>query len=130
MALLASNRKTLNPRIQTAGMRLFRDLGRVKARKRQNSVSVNSVGMLLGREEPIELVTIADTIILEIEELRVHNGCAIAEGIAPSLCLIILHPVYDLTSGWRFYGLGGKFHGFFVVMPLEPFVQAVYCLNA
>jgi len=112
VALLASKRQSLNSRIQTAGMRLFRDLGRIKARKRRYAGSVNSVAVLLGREEPIEPVSEADAMIVDIEELKVHNGRALAEDIAPSLWLSILHRVYDVTAGWKFYGPGGKYHGF------------------
>ena len=70
------------------------------------------MAVLLGREEPLEPVCEDDAMIVVVEELRVHNDSALAEDIAPSLWLSILHRVNDVTAGRKFYGPGVKFHGF------------------
>jgi cytochrome b involved in lipid metabolism len=96
-ALMASHggvTVVVKERINTAGMRFFRDLGRIKARKRRygdKSSNMNSVALLMGREELLDLELLRnddssqqERVIVDILELEAHTGDGLDEPSLPT----------------------------------------------
>lgn len=108
-------------------MRFFRDLSRSKARKRLHGNKHALVPMLLGMEKPYIMKTesdleIEESMTLTIEELSAYNG---KDG--SPLYLSISGRVYDVSSGTKYYGEGGSYHGF--VGKDATFAFATGCLQ-
>jgi len=97
----------VKPRLRVAGMRFFRNLGRIKTRKRLTSGSHNSIALLLGREKEVFDNIHESDIIVDIEELKDADGSS-----GQPLWLAIRGRVYNVEEGWKFYGPDGPYHGF------------------
>ena len=85
-AALAGGAKVLAPLVKTqvsrAGMRFFRDLGRVRSRRRRLTAGAhNSLTVLMGREAPIEPWQLEENgVVVDVEELRAADGGFYDEG--------------------------------------------------
>mmetsp|Transcript_16491 Transcript_16491/g.30433 ORF Transcript_16491/g.30433 Transcript_16491/m.30433 type:complete len:168 (+) Transcript_16491:77-580(+) len=98
--------------ISFRGMRFFRDIGRVKARRRLMSGSHNSLllysNVLLGHEEILSPNPLEDSeLVVDVEELREATG-----EYGNPLWLSIKGRVYDVSEGASFYGPGARYFGF------------------
>jgi len=117
--LLSSTFVVRKPAVQIAGMRFFRDLGRIKARRRLHAGAHNSLSLysnvLLGREEAIAKSAFEDNgVSVDMDELTDADGTADgeAEGGSKPLWLSLRGRVYDVSAGSKFYGPGKPYHSF------------------
>jgi hypothetical protein len=114
------------PVVQRAGMRFFRDLGRVKARKRLLSgqgkgLTVYS-DVFRGLEQPLtpDELGFDNGVVVDVQELQAANGApmnpnadgTVGEVAAAPLWLAVRGRVYDVTRGAKFYGPGAPYHKF------------------
>jgi len=96
--------------LQVGGMRFFRDLGRIKSKRRlsggKKSLQLYT-SMLFGNEEPDERGLANSSVVVEIDELKEAIG-----GEGRPLWLAISGRVYDVSEGSKFYGAGAPYHKF------------------
>jgi len=96
-----------------AMMRLFRDLARVKARRRRFGQENALMTVLLSHDKPLPLADVdgEGRVALTIEELAEYDGRPLPGGDerAP-LYLSILGRIYDVSAGKAFYGPGRTYH--------------------
>mmetsp|Transcript_41004 Transcript_41004/g.92296 ORF Transcript_41004/g.92296 Transcript_41004/m.92296 type:complete len:223 (+) Transcript_41004:224-892(+) len=102
------------PPVQRAGMRFFRDLGRIKARRRLYTGSHNSMviysEVLLGREPSLLADTVPfveNGVVVDTEELKEADGSE-----TRPIWLSVKGRVYDVSLGSSFYGPDAHYHGF------------------
>lgn len=121
----SSKLATRLPIVQRAGMRFFRDIGRVKARKRL--LSGQSKGLTVysdvfrGLEKPLsqEELGFDNGVVVDLQELQAANGAPLnysanetGSGETAPLWLAIRGRVYDVSQGKKFYGPGAPYHKF------------------
>ena len=93
------------------GMRLFRDLARVKARRRRFGQKNALMPVLMGVEQPLPLADASLGLALTAEELAEYDGRPLSESASRApLFLAIRGRIYDVSAGWSFYGPGSKYH--------------------
>lgn len=92
-------------------MRFFRDLSRVKARRRRFGQEGALMPVLMGIEEPLPLGDASVGLSLTLEELSEFDGRPL-EGSSETanLYLAIHGRIYDVTAGGSFYGPGRSYH--------------------
>lgn len=92
-------------------MTFFRDLSRVKARRRRFGQEGALMPVLMGREEPLPIADASLGLQLTLEELAEFDGRALpySDERAP-LYLAIHGRIYDVTAGMPFYGPGRSYH--------------------
>lgn len=99
--------------VNFAAMRFFRDLSRVKARKRRfgQKGALMLPTLLMGREEPLPLGDAAAGLALTPEELTEYDGRLLPDSAdrAP-LLLSVRGRIYDVSAGASFYGPGKTYH--------------------
>jgi len=96
-----------------AMMRFFRDLSRVKARRRRFGQKDALMTVMLAHDKPLPLADVdgEGRVALTIEELAEYDGRKLpgSEERAP-LYLSILGRIYDVSGGKAFYGPGRTYH--------------------
>ena len=97
--------------VSFAMMRLFRDLARIKARRRRFGQQGALMPVLMGREEPLPLADASLGLALTPDELAEFDGRPLGDsGEKARLFLAVQGRIYDVTAGWSFYGPGSKYH--------------------
>jgi len=92
-------------------MRLFRDLSRVKARRRRFGQKDALMPVLMGTEEPLPLGDASAGLSLTLEELEEFDGRMLEDSNEPSNLYLAIHGrIYDVTAGGAFYGPGKSYH--------------------
>ena len=107
----------VSPHVSRAGMRFFRDLGRIRSRRRRMTAGAhNSLMVLFGREQEILSGELSENeVVVDIEELRWADGkLQNDEGGShrKPLWLSLRGRVYDVSAGEKFYGDGGPYNIF------------------
>jgi len=92
-------------------MRLFRDLSRVKARKRRFGQKDALMPVLMGKEEPLPLGDASAGLALTLEELEEFDGRPLEGSSERSNLYLAIHGrIYDVTAGAAFYGPGRSYN--------------------
>lgn len=91
-------------------MQFFRDLSRYKSRKRLYGNSAALIPILMGQEEPVELLPQPGTedFTMTAEQLAEMDG----RTEDTPIYLAISGNIYDVSAARKMYGPGGSYHGF------------------
>jgi len=94
-------------------MRLFRDLGRYKARKRRFGSDTALIPIILGREEPVDIGSTLEQIESErnyftmtLEQLAEMNG----NDPDTPMYISVKDLIFDVSAGREIYGPGKSYH--------------------
>ena len=99
-------------RVNFMMMCLFRDLARVKARRRRFGQPHALMPVLMGREDPLPLGDASAGLSLTVEELAEFDGRPLSDrpGETAALLLSVKGRIYDVTAGAAHYGPGRSYH--------------------
>jgi len=92
-------------------MKLFRDLSRVKARRRRFGQKGALMPVLMGHEEALPIADATTGLMMTLEELAEFDGRRLPDSDERALLYLAIHGrIYDVTAGMPFYGPGRSYH--------------------